>query len=142
MVLTVFIKDFLLFFFLIIIFAVFFFFFAWGRAHLKSTWKYTLKYWFKTGRHKKLTIGIFPIHLEILPLCQNMIVKPTYYVGSHPIQINQLEIDTKDKILEALSTSLSLENQLYFSPFQLYKTNSIFLLFNSNVKLQTTNWDV
>lgn len=59
---------------------------------------------------------MFPIHLEILPLCQNIIFKPTYYVGSYPIQINQLEIDTKDKILEALATSLSLQNKLYFPP--------------------------
>lgn len=99
MVLTVFIKDSLLFFLLIIIFALFF---SLKEGTFKVSLEVYTKYWFKTGRHRKFTIGIFPIHLEVLPLCRNMIAKPTCYVGSYPIQIHQLEIDTKDKILEAL----------------------------------------
>lgn len=55
------------------------------------------------------------------------------YVGSYPTQINQLEIDTKDKISEALATSQSLPKKAIF---EFYKINSTFLLFNNNVKLQ------
>lgn len=61
----------------------------------------------------------------------------TCHVGSDPIWINQLEIDTKDKILEVLATSLNLQISCIFLLFNLYRISSIFLPFNSNIELQT-----
>ena len=120
MVLTVFIKRFLIFFSLT---KKFLHFSSHWRPHLRPVLKYTLK--FSSESCGKFTIRVLPTHLEILLLCQIS------------TRSDQQEINASDKILESRLPTCKISNIFSSCKFHKMSYASVVFYYNLILQLQT-----